>query len=249
KLWDGDANHVSLLLTIEETLKMVDEILKPLLDHYDTDFGGSYIELKNELIMVPTLDPEMIEKIRFSPHIIDYRNYLLFEPAIKSLRQLRYEWYHIKQLVIDHRKNTKSILSILIYTDEKANNNVVVISNDDGSNERLKDAIKHYNPIIIYKATQPHDSSISKPRRQSKVGIRMNLIIANFEADKGDSGAAIFSFSRPQDLRLVNLIGINTGGFKLASLHDGSDQLTTNLPIEFILNNDKIPITLVTQPI
>ncbi|CAG8771336.1 3422_t:CDS:1, partial [Racocetra fulgida] len=72
-----------------------------------------------------------------------------------------------------------------------ANNNVVVIYNDFGSNERLKDAIKHYDPIIhedfgsnerlkdaikhydpIIHKSIPHNSGISKHRRQSKIGIR-----------------------------------------------------------------------------
>ncbi|RIB24611.1 hypothetical protein C2G38_2168100 [Gigaspora rosea] len=51
---------------LENTLIRVDMILQSLLYQYSTSFGGPYIDLKSELIIVQTLDPEMIEKIRFS---------------------------------------------------------------------------------------------------------------------------------------------------------------------------------------
>ncbi|CAG8677976.1 30507_t:CDS:2, partial [Racocetra persica] len=225
ELWDVDDNEVPKRLEIEKKLITADEILKELLDRYSKSFGGSFVSLTKQKIIINTIDKSKIRYIKDSPQMRNYERFLLFQAANKSLQELKFSFDQIKKLAVEYRTNN-SELHMLFYTDIIINNNVVVLRNYNLSKEFIN-SIKEYGPRLFYPKKLHESRSLVISKRQNKGTIQ-----------NGDSGGPVFYFS--QELNSVNLVGIHAGSDK-----SGSTKAAYTLPIEFILKNSPFEIHLV----
>ncbi|CAG8592523.1 15719_t:CDS:1, partial [Cetraspora pellucida] len=166
RLWNISDNEVYNSLITEKELIIADIILQPLLDKYSTSFGGSYINMAERCITVYTIDTGKIDIIK---SLMGRNKRLLsFKRARRnrSLQELRDQFNRMVNLAIEYRTNIYNKLQVFIYTDMRANNNIVELDRDVNA-RAFADSIKIYKPILRMTTAPPVNS-----KRQNKVSIR-----------------------------------------------------------------------------
>ncbi|KAF0420286.1 S1 family peptidase [Gigaspora margarita] len=145
-LWNVSDSQLSSLLEDEKKLIMVDEIVKPLLENYEKDFGGTYIDIEKNLVIIYTLDFTKTDIISNSLQLRDYLNLITFVPANNSLYTLRKSYNEILKLA-----ESLILKSIVLFIDIKLNEIVIVLYNKySDQNEEFLEIIKQYVPTIEY---------------------------------------------------------------------------------------------------
>ncbi|KAF0536688.1 S1 family peptidase [Gigaspora margarita] len=166
KLWGVEDNEVPKLLENERNLIAIDKILKSILeqDNFISSFGGSVIFPKENIITVNTVDFSKVDDLLALPQINPHKDFLSFDKAENSmsLSQLIYNFDQIAFQASSIRPN-----QTIIYTDLESNNNVIYIFNRDINNSEFIEAIKPYNPKIIYENinSPPVSQNITQLRR------------------------------------------------------------------------------------
>ncbi|CAG8470963.1 13405_t:CDS:1 [Cetraspora pellucida] len=147
KLWNVTESDVPYLLNIEKNLCMVDVLLKPYLEQNGESFGGTYINVKMNKIIIRIVDETKKDIILNSSDIQPHRELLIFVPALNSLPSLKNS---LREIIAKSR--THRPISVFIYIDIEENNIVIFLSQiTDKLNKRFIDAIRQYNPVILHK--------------------------------------------------------------------------------------------------
>ncbi|CAG8800939.1 19568_t:CDS:2 [Cetraspora pellucida] len=171
KLWNVTEIEVPNLLNIEKNLCMVDGLLKPFLEQNGESFGGSYINVKSNKIIIRIVDETKKDIILNSPDIQPHRELLIFEPALNSLSSLKNSLLEIVAKSRTHRP-----FDVLGYIDIEENNVILFLahiadrSNRSSINARNKsfiDAIIQYNPVIHYYDVNVQEQPSRKRPRNS----------------------------------------------------------------------------------
>ncbi|CAG8665844.1 12653_t:CDS:1 [Cetraspora pellucida] len=175
KLWNVPKIEVPNLLNIEKNLCMVDGLLKPFLEQNEESFGGTYINVKRNKIIIKIVDETKKDIILNSSDIQPHRELLIFEPALNSLSSLKNSSLEIVANSRRHRPN-----NVLMYIDIEENNIVIYIPcitdecnkvSIDAGNKPFLDAISQYDPEIRLidmnmqgqpSRKRPHNSTHSK---------------------------------------------------------------------------------------
>ncbi|CAG8788685.1 42619_t:CDS:1, partial [Gigaspora margarita] len=144
KLWNVTDNEVIKLLELERNLTMVDVFLQPILEEYNTSFGGSYINVLMNCIFVYTVDFTKISIIesRMKPyfHLFNFTN------ATNSLVALRNSFNGVSE----QAQKLKPIL-ISCFIDIEFNNvGLFLYENFEIVYREFLEAIKQYNVTIHY---------------------------------------------------------------------------------------------------
>ncbi|CAG8827522.1 14580_t:CDS:1, partial [Cetraspora pellucida] len=112
----------------------------------EESFGGSYINVKRNKIIIMIVDETKKDIILNSPDIQPHRELLIFEPTLNSLSSLRNASLQIVAKARAHHP-----LGVLIYIDIEENNIVIFLTHiADEFNKPFIDVIKQYNPVIRY---------------------------------------------------------------------------------------------------
>ncbi|RIB13664.1 hypothetical protein C2G38_1716375 [Gigaspora rosea] len=148
KLWNIENDEIPQYLSIEKNLSMVDGILKPLLD--DDNFGGTYIDVIQNMIFVNTLNFTKVEQIKNLTEIRQYINLLNFIRASNSTAKLSSRFQDIYNLA-----NSLMPKECMGYINSKTNNIIIATCNEsrnESSNIAFINAIndRMYYPIFIY---------------------------------------------------------------------------------------------------
>ncbi|CAG8622766.1 34981_t:CDS:2, partial [Racocetra persica] len=106
------------LLNIEKSPRMVGGIVRKHLDN--SDFGGSWIDVKKDKIFINAVDPSKSEEIKSIPEIKPYVRFLEIEIAPNSLANLSSSFEQIIQLA----KNKKAV-DVYLYVNISINNVVL----------------------------------------------------------------------------------------------------------------------------
>ncbi|KAF0430804.1 S1 family peptidase [Gigaspora margarita] len=164
KLWHVDDIEIPMFLKIERNLIWIDEILRPILEQDDfiSNFGGTYINIFKNYIVVNTVNNSKVNYLLSLPQIIPYKDFLYFIKANNSLSQMQHDFSGIKGLVQKIRPN-----QLFIYTDMEINNNVIYLLDRNFNNSEFIDATKPFNPTIIYRKYQKN-LSVSQNLAQSR---------------------------------------------------------------------------------
>ncbi|CAG8839788.1 3704_t:CDS:2, partial [Gigaspora margarita] len=95
KLWNVTDYEVITLLELERNLTMVDILLQPILEKYNTSFGESYINVLVNRIFVYTVDPTKIDTYeqsqRLKPILVFYFIDIEFNNAEEKRKQKKGE--------------------------------------------------------------------------------------------------------------------------------------------------------------
>ncbi|RIB20148.1 hypothetical protein C2G38_2244740 [Gigaspora rosea] len=150
-LWGVEANELPDKLNDERNLINVDELLKPLLD--DINFGGSWIDVKEDKVFINTLNVSKEEEI--IAKMSEYKDYLSFIQTNKSLNELSSSFEQIKSLA-----NENEAEDIYGYIDNSENNIVIYLEQNEGDNKNKEfiDAAKQFDPIFKYGNPADSDS-------------------------------------------------------------------------------------------
>ncbi|CAG8679657.1 14971_t:CDS:1 [Dentiscutata erythropus] len=161
KLWDVSDNQLPNLLENEKKLIMVDKIVKQLIENYEKDFGGTYIDLEKNLLIIYTLNFTKADIIKTSPQLSDYLNLTSFVPADNSL-------YTLKKSFNETRALAKKLIpkSTVLFIDIKLNDIVIILYHKhSGQNEEFVEKVKQYNLTLEYVdeivSTAPHRNIVS----------------------------------------------------------------------------------------
>ncbi|CAG8570573.1 21423_t:CDS:2, partial [Racocetra persica] len=159
ELWNVTEDDVPELLNTESYLRSVDKhFLKPLLDNNEGIFGGSYIDVKKDKIIIRTLNLTGRNIILSSPQIRPYRRLLKFKLARYSLAYLK---TMLTKIIDEGRKYKprgittyieRELNKVIVWTDYKA----------DEHNQAFLNAIQSYNATIRY-----YGNSTRLPRKRS----------------------------------------------------------------------------------
>ncbi|KAF0537296.1 S1 family peptidase [Gigaspora margarita] len=148
KLWNIKNDEILKYLSIEKNLSIVDNILKSLLD--DDNFGGTYINVIQNMIFINTLNFTKAEEIKNSTEIRQYINLLNFTRAHNSTVKLSSRFQDIDKLA-------KSYIPkyCMGYINSEINNIIIASCNEtrnETSNSAFINAIndRMYYPIFIY---------------------------------------------------------------------------------------------------
>ncbi|KAF0430803.1 hypothetical protein F8M41_005470 [Gigaspora margarita] len=165
KLWDEDDTEVPGLLKNERNLISIDEILRPILekDDFISSFGGTYINIFYNCVVVNTVNKSKENDLLNLTQIKPYKDFLCFRRADNSMSQIQHNFNEISLLA--NRLRPKKLF---IYTDMKVNNNVLLIFNESVNNSEFINAIKPFNPTIIYHKGQenpPVSQNLAQSRR------------------------------------------------------------------------------------
>ncbi|CAG8578807.1 14550_t:CDS:1 [Dentiscutata heterogama] len=146
KLWDVSDSQLPNLLENEKKLIMVDKIVKQLIENYERDFGGTYIDLEKNLLIIYTLNFTKADIIKNSPQLRDYLNLTSFVPANNSLYTLNKSFNETRALA------TKLIpKSTALFIDIKLNEVVIILYHKHSKqNEEFVKKVKQYNLILEY---------------------------------------------------------------------------------------------------
>ncbi|CAG8503117.1 21267_t:CDS:2 [Cetraspora pellucida] len=172
KLWNVPESEVPNLLNIEKNLCMVDELLKPFLEQNEESFGGTYINVKRNKIIIMIVDETKKDIILNSPNIQPHRELLIFEPVQNSLSSLQ----NTSRQIIGKSRRHRPING-LMYIDIEENSVILFMPlNIDERNrssivERNKpfiDSIIQYNPVIrFYEVLVEGQPSRKRPRNST----------------------------------------------------------------------------------
>ncbi|RIB15461.1 hypothetical protein C2G38_2192311 [Gigaspora rosea] len=148
KLWNIENDEIPKYLSIEKNLSIVDEILKPLLD--DDNFGGTYINVIQNMIFINTLNFTKAEEIKNNTEIRQYINLLNFTIANNSTAKLSSRFQDIDNLAKSY------IPKYCIGYINSEINNIIIASCNETRNEINNTAFinaindRMYNPIFTY---------------------------------------------------------------------------------------------------
>ncbi|KAF0427128.1 serine protease [Gigaspora margarita] len=144
KLWNVTDNEVITLLELERNLTMVDGLLQPILEEYNTSFGGSYINVLMNCIFVYTVDPTKIDiiKSRMEP----YFHFFNFTSATNSLVALRNAFDGVSV-----QAQRLKPFTIYCFIDIEFNNvGLFLYKYYNNSNREFLEAIQQYNVTFHY---------------------------------------------------------------------------------------------------
>ncbi|KAF0537297.1 S1 family peptidase [Gigaspora margarita] len=148
KLWNIKNDEILKYLSIEKNLSIVDNILKPLLD--DDNFGGTYINVIQNMIFINTLNFTKAEEIKTSIEIRQYISLLNFIRADNSTAKLSSRFQDIDNLAKSYKPKY-----CIGYINSEINNILIASCNEtrnETSNTAFINAIndRMYNPIFTY---------------------------------------------------------------------------------------------------
>ncbi|RIB13700.1 hypothetical protein C2G38_2144402 [Gigaspora rosea] len=144
KLWNVTDNEVITLLELERNLTMVDGLLQPILEEYNTSFGGSYINVLMNRIFVYTVDPTKIDIIK--SRMESYFHFFNFTNATNSLVALRNSFNG----VYEQAQKLKPLMVFCFIDIEFNNVGLFLYKYYDNSNREFLDAIQKYNVTLHY---------------------------------------------------------------------------------------------------
>ncbi|CAG8697830.1 11321_t:CDS:2, partial [Racocetra persica] len=100
RLWNISDADVPEWLESERNLVAIDDILRPILedDSFISSFGGTYIDIFSELIIVNTVDFSKVNELLALPQIKPYKKLLYFREANNSMSQLKHNFREISYL-------------------------------------------------------------------------------------------------------------------------------------------------------
>ncbi|RIB22803.1 hypothetical protein C2G38_2033294 [Gigaspora rosea] len=145
KLWEVDDTEVPNLLERERTLIAIDKNLSSILEQDDfiSSFGGTYIDIFENHIVVNTVDSSKVDDLLALPQIKPNEDFLSFKEANNSMSLLKSNFEQIL-----HQADLIRPPLVVIYTDMVDNNNVIYVPNITSYTEFL-DATKPFDPIVI----------------------------------------------------------------------------------------------------
>ncbi|CAG8634259.1 22297_t:CDS:1, partial [Racocetra persica] len=165
KLWNVEEKEVPKLFAREETLIKGNLQLIPLLD--ESIYGGSYINLKANKIIINTIDPSKKGIITNNKTIKPYLNFLSFVQVNNSLAKLNNTYEKLIRLARHYK-----VKDVMISNEYKKNNIVIYLNNtDDKANKAFINSAKKLDPIPIIaynkkiKKRSLHNSSSLKSRQ------------------------------------------------------------------------------------
>ncbi|CAG8733360.1 14049_t:CDS:1, partial [Cetraspora pellucida] len=167
----------------------------------EESFGGTYINVKRNKIIIKIVDETKKDIILNSPNIQPYRELLIFEPALNSLSAMENT---SRQIVADARKHRPS--AGLMYIDIEENNIVLFmpLMTDERNrsfiyphNKPFITEIIEYNPIIrFYDVLVQGQPSRKRPRNSTHTKRDIERPIINgdiiYNLGKGSSCTAGF---------------------------------------------------------
>ncbi|KAF0553847.1 hypothetical protein F8M41_019907 [Gigaspora margarita] len=128
---------------------MVNSILTPILDNYDSSFGRTYIDAKANKVFINTVNSSMIPIVESSPEIKPYINLLSFQNANNSLYHLNHTFNKLIKLAHERKAN-----NVIISINPKINNIVIYLNHkDDKTNKNFTDIAATFYPIMNYSST------------------------------------------------------------------------------------------------
>ncbi|CAG8514251.1 13775_t:CDS:2 [Cetraspora pellucida] len=172
KLWNVTVIEVPNLLNIEKNLCTVDGLLKPFLEQNEESFGGTYINVKRNKIIIMIVDETKKDIILNSPDIQPHIELLIFQPALNSLSSLKNSSL---QIVANSRRHRP--IEVLMYIDIEENNIVIFIPfiTDERNkpfidirNKPFMDSISQYNPVMrLFDVNMQGQPSRKRPRNST----------------------------------------------------------------------------------
>ncbi|CAG8488233.1 26255_t:CDS:1, partial [Gigaspora margarita] len=128
ELWEVEDNEVPKLLERERNLIAIDKILRPILeqDNFISSFGGSTIDLEEDIITVHTVDFSKVDDLLALPQINPYMDFLSFDKAENSMSLNQLE-YNFDQITFEASSIRPKMT--FIYTELGINNNVLYFLN------------------------------------------------------------------------------------------------------------------------
>ncbi|KAF0557221.1 S1 family peptidase [Gigaspora margarita] len=164
KLWGISDTEVPEWLDAEKYLIMIDGILRPILEwdkNFSSSFGGTYIDIFKNWLVVNTVDYSKVEELLALPQISPYNKSLYFENVTDSIEQLKYSLQEIT-LIAD----SYDVRGALIYTNMELNNIVIYFFDTLINHTEFINAVEPFNPEIIYASTQSFSQNMIRPRRR-----------------------------------------------------------------------------------
>ncbi|KAF0550181.1 hypothetical protein F8M41_024928 [Gigaspora margarita] len=160
-LWEVDDTEVPNLLERERTLIAYDKTLNSILQQADfiSSFGGTYIDIFENHIVVNTVDSSKVNDLLALPQIKPIESFLSFKEASNSMSRLQYNFDQIVQQV-----NLIRPPLVIVYTDMIDNNNVIYVPNVASYTEFL-DATKPFDPIVIDISDPSSSQNLAQSRR------------------------------------------------------------------------------------
>ncbi|RIB05418.1 hypothetical protein C2G38_2253816 [Gigaspora rosea] len=163
KLWGINDAEVPEWLDAENHLKKIDRILRPILaeDNLFSSFGGTFIDIFQNWLVVNTVDYSKVEELLALPEISPYNESLHFENVTDSIEQLKSSFRNITLLA-----DSKGVRGALIYINMELNNIVIYFFETNINHTEFINAVEPFNPEIIYANTQSASQNIIRPRRR-----------------------------------------------------------------------------------
>ncbi|RIB23753.1 hypothetical protein C2G38_2288354 [Gigaspora rosea] len=143
--WNVPLDDVPKLLTIERILSNTTGIVTPLLYQFNDSFGGTYIDVKKNLVFINTIDFSKEPIIRSSPKLKDFEHLLKFIPANYSTHQLESSFNNLSESL--NRTNPVNIIMSI----SSFYNRIVIdlYHNDDKDNEAFLNATLPFEQFIF----------------------------------------------------------------------------------------------------
>ncbi|CAG8820629.1 12219_t:CDS:1, partial [Gigaspora margarita] len=160
-LWEVDDTEVPEYLEFEKNLTAIDEILRPILEQDDfiSSFGGTSINIFENHIVVNTVNYSKVDDLLALPQITPHKAFLFFKKTNNSMSLLKHNFYKISSIAqIIHPKR------VLIYIGMEYNNVVLYFLGHNINNTEFIDAVKSFNPTIIYEGSSPPSQNIIRPQ-------------------------------------------------------------------------------------
>ncbi|RIB16868.1 hypothetical protein C2G38_2246763 [Gigaspora rosea] len=147
RLWNINNDEIPKYLSIEKNLSIVDVTLKQFLD--ENNFGGTYVDVLQNMIFVYTLNFTRAEEIKKLPEINPYVNILNFTGVSNSTFIMNRRFGDVSFIASIHKPFCMS------YIDSKINNIVIISCQEDrnySGNIRFERAIRGsaLRPIFKY---------------------------------------------------------------------------------------------------
>ncbi|RIB12663.1 hypothetical protein C2G38_2041635 [Gigaspora rosea] len=163
KLWGINDTEVPEWLDAEKYFIMIDEILRPILaeDNFISSFGGTYIDIFKNWLVVNTVDYSKVEELLALPQVSPYSESLHFKNVTNSMEQLKYYFGEITLIA-----NTYEVRGALIYINMEFNNIVIYFFVTHIDHTEFINAVEPFNPKIIYVSTRSVSQTIIRPRRR-----------------------------------------------------------------------------------
>ncbi|RIB26687.1 hypothetical protein C2G38_2030019 [Gigaspora rosea] len=157
QLWGINDAEVPEWLDDEKYLIMIDGILRPILaeDNFIASFGGTYIDIFKNWLVVNTVDYSKVAELLALPQISPYNESLHFENVTDSIEQLKDSFREIT-LIAD----SYYVRGALIYINMELNNIVIYFFETGINHTVFINAVEPFNPEIIYANTQSGSKNI-----------------------------------------------------------------------------------------